>query len=114
VTDPASPDKLHDAIGSAFGSPQLDIMVHNAGITRDKTFGKMKEEGFHSVIDVNLGSIIRLDKMLLSRSKGVMQDGSRLVYLSSIAGERMEATLLSVSAIYVTHAFVLLCVCQQA
>ena len=89
-------------------------MVHNAGITRDKTFGKMKEEGFRSVIDVNLGSIIRLDKMLLSRSKGVMQDGSRLVYLSSIAGEQMEATpLLPVSAIYVTCVCPLVCVCAN-
>ncbi|CAE7525073.1 fabG [Symbiodinium microadriaticum] len=86
VTDMESPTKLHSAIGNAFGDNRLDIMVHNAGITRDKTFSKMKEDNFRSVIDVNLGSIIRLDKMLLSHSKGVMQKGSRLVYLSSIAG----------------------------
>ena len=82
----------------------VDVMVHNAGITRDKTFKRMKQEYFNAVLDVNLDAIMRIDQMLLGKDSGgtnpnnhgspsasgataaVMARGSRMVYLSSISG----------------------------
>lgn len=52
VTDGASVTALLDAARSAFGS--VDIMVNNAGITRDATMRKMTEAQFDDVIAVNL------------------------------------------------------------
>jgi 3-oxoacyl-[acyl-carrier protein] reductase len=46
----------------------------------------MTPDQFRSVLDVNLASIMRLDEMLLCRSRLLLASGSRLVYLSSIAG----------------------------
>lgn len=91
VTNPKSPELLYDSVQAKFGSSstnqtKLDIVVHNAGITRDKTFNKMSPEQFKSVLDVNLSSIMRMDDLLMCHKKGVVGSGSRLVYLSSIAG----------------------------
>lgn len=62
----------------------VDVMVHNAGITRDKTLGRMKRELFDAVIDVNLASQERLnDALLLGDLIG--EDG-RIVTVSSIGG----------------------------
>ncbi|MQA28136.1 MAG: 3-oxoacyl-ACP reductase, partial [Micromonosporaceae bacterium] len=62
----------------------LDIMVHNAGITRDKTLGRMSEQQWESVIDVNLASQERIDDVLLGED--VLNDGGRIVSVSSISG----------------------------
>ncbi len=69
---------------SAFS--QADIVIHNAGITRDKTFLRMNDTQWSSVLDVNLSSIIRIDEMLFCRSKNILSSRGRVVYLSSIAG----------------------------
>jgi 3-oxoacyl-[acyl-carrier protein] reductase len=84
VTDPEAPSKLKDGVGAAFGDAKLDVVVHNAGITKDKSFKKMSDADFRSVIQVNLASIHRMDQALLSGS--VLNAGSRLVYLSSVNG----------------------------
>jgi 3-oxoacyl-[acyl-carrier protein] reductase len=52
VTDAAETDALIDAAVEAFGS--LDVMVNNAGITRDATMRTMTEEQFDQVIAVHL------------------------------------------------------------
>jgi 3-oxoacyl-[acyl-carrier protein] reductase len=61
----------------------VDIVVHNAGITRDKTLAKMSGEAWDQVMDVNLGAVVRINERLLS---GAMRDGGRIVCLSSMAG----------------------------
>lgn len=61
----------------------VDIVVHNAGITRDRTLGKMKPEGWDQAVDVNLAAVIRVNGELL---RGVLRDGGRIVCLSSVAG----------------------------
>eukprot|EP00602_Paraphysomonas_sp_CaronLab_P002799 CAMPEP_0185026410 /NCGR_PEP_ID=MMETSP1103-20130426/10552_1 /TAXON_ID=36769 /ORGANISM="Paraphysomonas bandaiensis, Strain Caron Lab Isolate" /LENGTH=432 /DNA_ID=CAMNT_0027559979 /DNA_START=177 /DNA_END=1475 /DNA_ORIENTATION=- len=86
VTVDDAPDVLYEGIKRTFEGSQIDVMVHNAGITRDKTFLKMTYDQFKQVVDVNLNAIVRIDDMLLSRSKGALTDGARMVYLSSIAG----------------------------
>ena len=56
VTDDAGVQKMFDDTISAFG--QLDIIVANAGILRDKSFTKMTMEDFQLVVDVHLmGSV---------------------------------------------------------
>ncbi|CAM9395528.1 unnamed protein product [Ectocarpus fasciculatus] len=83
VADAGSPAALKSSILKAFGDHHMDVVVHNAGITRDKSYKKMSAEGFKDVIDVNLSSIIRMDDMLFS---DCFKAGSRAVYLSSISG----------------------------
>ena len=63
---------------------RIDVLVHNAGITRDRTLAKMTTEEWDQVVAVNLGAIMAIDEELLG--KGVLQDFGRLVYLSSISG----------------------------
>lgn len=75
---------------SRFGG--IDIVVHNAGITRDKLLVNTDEERWMSVIDVNLASILRMNEALLG-SDGV-RDGGHIVMVSStsgIAGNRGQA-----------------------
>lgn len=62
----------------------LDILVHNAGITRDKTLAKMTPEWWQQAVAVNLGGVIRIDSALLDA--GVLADEARMVMLSSVAG----------------------------
>ena len=62
----------------------LDVMVHNAGITRDKLLANMDESRWSSVLDVNLGSVIRMNEAILA-ADGIA-DGGHVVCVSSIAG----------------------------
>ncbi len=62
----------------------LDILVANAGITRDQLLLRMKEEDFDAVLDVNLGSYFRLAKSAL---RGMMKRRSgRIIGITSIVG----------------------------
>lgn len=63
----------------------LDIMVHNAGITRDKLLVNMDESRWNSVLSVNLEAQLRIDEALLGDG-GPLREGSRLVSVSSMAG----------------------------
>lgn len=72
-----------DRIKDALGDKGLDIVVHNAGITRDKTLGKMRKEAWNQTVDVNLGAVVRLTRAL---SESVLRDGGRVICLSSVAG----------------------------
>ncbi|MDV3220652.1 3-oxoacyl-ACP reductase [Intrasporangium sp.] len=63
---------------------RIDIVVHNAGITRDRLFVNLDEAKWDSVIDVNLGSILRMNEAILGQ--GGLGEGGRIVCLSSIAG----------------------------
>jgi 3-oxoacyl-[acyl-carrier protein] reductase len=62
----------------------IDIIVHNAGITRDKTIANMKPDMWDLVLNVNLGTIIKTNKELLKQ--GMIKDGGRIIGLSSISG----------------------------
>ncbi|WP_407497759.1 3-oxoacyl-ACP reductase [Acinetobacter baumannii] len=62
----------------------LDIIVHNAGITRDKTFANMKPELWDLVININLSAAERVNDYLLEND-GLNANG-RIVCVSSISG----------------------------
>ena len=62
----------------------IDIVVHNAGITRDKTLANMTPEFWDAVLAVNLNAPQVLTKALLD--SGTLQDNGRVVLLASISG----------------------------
>lgn len=62
----------------------VDIVVHNAGITRDKTLAKMSEGLWESVIDVNLRAPQQLTEALLAA--GTLRDHGRVVLIASLSG----------------------------
>ncbi|WP_180047115.1 3-oxoacyl-ACP reductase [Acinetobacter sp. YH12117] len=62
----------------------LDIIVHNAGITRDKTLANMKPELWDLVININLAAIERVNDYLLEND-GLNANG-RIICVSSISG----------------------------
>ena len=62
----------------------FDVVVHNAGITRDKTIAKMSEAAWRSVLAVNLEAPLHLSTALLD-SHG-LNPGGRIVCVSSISG----------------------------
>jgi 3-oxoacyl-[acyl-carrier protein] reductase len=62
----------------------VDVVVHNAGVTRDKTLGRMSEDLWNLVIDINLTAPHLIDKELFGQ--GAVRDNGRVVTVSSISG----------------------------
>lgn len=62
----------------------LDVLIHNAGITRDRRLVNMPADRWSPVLDVNLGSVLRTTDALLA--KGALRTGGRIVATASIAG----------------------------
>lgn len=60
----------------------LDIIVHNAGVTRDKTLPRMDQARWDLVMEINLRAIVRITSEL----DKVFNDGARILVLASIAG----------------------------
>jgi 3-oxoacyl-[acyl-carrier protein] reductase len=78
----AAVDALVGQAEAAIGP--LDILVANAGITKDKLLIQMKDEDWDSVINVNLGSYFRLTK---SAVRGMMKRRhGRIIGITSIVG----------------------------
>ncbi len=82
ISDAKTPQSIVDhVVGKHQG---LDIIVHNAGITRDKTLGRMSLELWNAVIDVNLSSEERINEALLSAQ--ALRHNARIICVSSISG----------------------------
>ncbi|MFJ8947681.1 3-oxoacyl-ACP reductase [Streptomyces sp. NPDC102395] len=62
----------------------IDVLIHNAGVTRDRRLVNMPAERWSSVFDVNLASVLRTTDALLA--KGALRPGGRIVATASIAG----------------------------
>ena len=75
-----TPQAIASALRARHGG--VDIVVHNAGVTRDKTLKRMSAEQWDEVIDINLSSVLRIDEALA----GLVRDDGRVVCLASIAG----------------------------
>ncbi len=76
-----APQKLVDAAQADGG---WDVVVHNAGITRDKTIANMKEHFWQMVVNVNLSTQERINDALVE--SGALKTGGRIVCVSSISG----------------------------
>ncbi|GAA1542208.1 3-oxoacyl-ACP reductase [Brevibacterium picturae] len=72
-----------EKIAEALGGP-VDIIVHNAGITRDKMLANMDASRWDSVIAVNLASQARINSHL--RDKDLFAEGAQVVSLASTSG----------------------------
>lgn len=79
ITSPSAPD----AIARRFADG-LDVLVHNAGVTRDRTLAKMPAERWSEPMEINLCSQERIDEELLQRE--VLRPGGRIVCVSSMSG----------------------------
>ncbi|MFC8063624.1 3-oxoacyl-ACP reductase [Streptomyces sp. NPDC057293] len=62
----------------------IDVLVHNAGVTRDRRLANMPADRWSSVLDVNLASVLRTTDALLAA--GAVNRGGRIVATASIAG----------------------------
>jgi 3-oxoacyl-[acyl-carrier protein] reductase len=80
IAAPETPAQLTTALDEL----GVDVFVHNAGITKDKTIAKMTEAAWRNVIDINLSAQERIDDALLEA--GTLRDGGRIVCVSSISG----------------------------
>ena len=82
ITVPEAPRTLADHLRDRHGG--VDIVVHNAGVTRDKTLGRMSEDQWDLVLDINLSSQARINDVLLKED--VLRPGGRIVTVSSVSG----------------------------
>ncbi|WP_432695108.1 3-oxoacyl-ACP reductase FabG [Marinobacterium sp. YM272] len=87
VSDAASVDEVVKAIQEEFGN--IEILVNNAGITRDNLMMRMKDDEWDSVINTNLTSIYRLVKSCL---RGMTKARwGRIVSVSSVVASMGNA-----------------------
>jgi len=71
------------AIAARFSPQGLDVLVHNAGVTRDRTIAKMPTDRWEGLVDINLSSEERINGAVLD---GVLAENGRIVCVSSLSG----------------------------
>ncbi len=82
VTDNESVEKCFELIEKELSS--VEILVNNAGITKDNIFPRLKQDDWDSVIDTNLTGSFRASQRAI---KGMMKNKwGRIVFISSVAG----------------------------
>lgn len=79
LTDDHGPAQVGAAVREAYGS--ADVLVNNAGVTRDARLAKMTLEDFTGVLDVNLFAAMRLTMAM----DALLRDGGSVVNISSRA-----------------------------
>jgi len=94
VTDSASVDVAFAKIESEIGQPE--IIVANAGITKDTLVLRMTDEDFENVIDANLTGAFRVSKRA---TKGLLKlKRGRLIFIGSVVGSVGAAGQVNYSA----------------
>ena len=83
VADPVEIEKLHAEALRDFG--QVDIVVNNAGITRDKSFKKMTKEMWDTVLNVDLDGVFLVTKQFIDEM--AERGWGRVINISSVIGE---------------------------
>ncbi len=83
VSDFAQVEGMIDKTVEQMGS--IDVLVNNAGITKDNLLMRMKEQDFDSVININLKSVFNCSKCAIKYM--VKQRSGCIVSMSSIVGE---------------------------
>ncbi|MDP5028999.1 3-oxoacyl-ACP reductase FabG [Paraglaciecola sp.] len=87
VADPASIEALLDGISKEHGG--VDILINNAGITRDNLLLRMKDDEWQDIMDTNLTAIFKLSKAVL---RGMMKKRfGRIVNVGSVVGSTGNA-----------------------
>lgn len=82
VSDPDSIKNCLSTITKEYGTP--DILINNAGITRDNLLMMMKDTQWDEIINTNLSSIFRMSKAVI---RGMMKKrNGRIISISSVVG----------------------------
>ncbi|MCG8710132.1 3-oxoacyl-ACP reductase FabG [Brenneria sp. 4F2] len=82
VADEASVEKTLADIRAEFG--EIDILINNAGITRDNLLMRMKEDEWQDILDTNLTSVFRLSKAVM---RAMMKKRfGRIITIGSVVG----------------------------
>jgi 3-oxoacyl-[acyl-carrier protein] reductase len=79
ITEEDAPQRIAEELSGG-----VDIVVHNAGVTRDRTIAKMPEDRWASLMEINLSSEERIDDELLGRE--LLRENGRIVCVSSMSG----------------------------
>lgn len=82
ITDEKAPKQVADFVKEHFEG--IDLVIHNAGITRDKTLGNMPEHFWDMTIAVNLTAEELIDEELMHQE--LLCENGRIVCISSISG----------------------------
>ena len=72
--------KIEEEVGG------VDVLVNNAGITRDGRLAKMKPEDWHAVIDTNLNSVFNCTRQVIDGM--IERNFGRIINISSVNGQR--------------------------
>ncbi len=82
ITGKDAPQRIAHHVKEKHGG--VDVVVHNAGITRDKKLANMDEERWSSVLNVNVVAPERITRELLDQK--AINDNGRIIGVASIAG----------------------------
>ena len=82
ITDDDAPARIAEHLLEHHGG--IDVVVHNAGVTRDNTLGRMDEDRWDMVLAINLTAQERINEELLARE--VFRENGRIVCVSSMSG----------------------------
>lgn len=109
VTDLSSMSSTMASILGIHG--KIDVLVNNAGITRDKTLKRMPEEFWNQLMAVNLQAVLNITDHLLAVQG--MADNGRIINMSSISGiggnfgqtnyTAAKAAVIEMAASYADH-----------
>jgi 3-oxoacyl-[acyl-carrier protein] reductase len=80
VTDAAASEAFIDGVVKEFGG--LNVLVNNAGITKDQLAMRMKDDEFDAVIDTNLRAVFRLSRAVLRPM--MKARGGRIINITSV------------------------------
>ncbi len=82
ITTAQAPTVIADQLEGEHGG--VDVVVHNAGVTKDKTLGRMDEGRWSVLMEINLCAQERIDDELLGRD--LLRPDGRVISVSSISG----------------------------
>lgn len=79
ITSPEAPDAIARDLGDG-----IDVIVHNAGVTLDRTIAKMPEDRWSKLMEINLSSEERINDAILAAD--LLRQNGRIVCVSSMSG----------------------------
>ena len=79
ITGHEAPERIAERFADG-----LDVLVHNAGVTRDRTIAKMPEDRWSELMEINLSSEERINDALIDA--GLLAANGRIVCVSSMSG----------------------------
>lgn len=84
ITTADAPDIIADFVREQPREHALDIIVHNAGVTKDKTLARMPDTHWDVLMDINLSAMERINERLLNDD--LINEYGRIVCVSSMSG----------------------------